>query len=169
MSKFHSAINEVSRAAATVLLSATIGAAFFVVAGGKHDAGASVKVEAEATQGRLPDRPAGGRRWRSSNAEQSQSLLRYYGEDNPWNRHRAKLEGAMSLFEIGSTFPSKNLAQGTLRVTVTEDHLSAYLATPFLGGDAAAAFAINETIEQGRIEIGPVLARAFRAELLAQQ
>jgi hypothetical protein len=143
---------------------------FFAIMGGELDAKArGAKVEAEATQVAFPHRPAGGRRWRSSNAEQSAALLTYYGEDNPWNRHRAQLEGAMSLFQIGGTFSSREIAQGTLRVTVTEDYLAAYLSTPFLGGDAPVAFALDEPNEERPITIGPVLARAFRAELLAQK
>src|SRR5262245_5576373 len=102
MSKLHSAISEMGRATATILLSATVAAAFFAVMGSKiepHARGAEIATD--AAQLELPHRPAGGRRWRSSNAEQSRSLLTFYGEDNPWNRHHAQLEGAMSLFQIG--------------------------------------------------------------------
>ena len=170
MSKFSNSINEVGRAAATVLLSVSVAAGFFALAGGTLDPSAKrTRIETELTQMELPDRPAGGRRWRPSNAEQSQSLLTYYGEDSPWNRHHAQLEGAMSLSQIGDTFSSKEITQGALRVTLTEDYLGAYLAMPFLGGEAPVAFALNETSETSEIKIGPVLARAFGAELLAQQ
>ena len=41
----------------------------------------------------------------------------------------------MTLFQMDDTFSSKEIAQGALRVTLTADYLSAYLETPFLGGD----------------------------------
>src|SRR5262245_49249110 len=169
MSKLN-VINEIGRAAGTALLSATVAAAFFTVMGAATDVRANrAQIAPDAAALALPDRPAGGRRWRSSSAEQSRSLLTFYGEDNPWNRHHAQLEGAMSLFQIGGTFSSRELAEGAVHVTLTKDYLAAYLATPFLGGDAPVAFMLSETSNPRPIEIGPVLARAFGAELVTQQ
>src|SRR5262245_59261671 len=117
MSKFQFPISEMKRAAATFLLSAGVAAAYIAVMAGCEvgpPAQASVTVQTGAMQAELPDRPKGGRRWRSSNAEQSLPTLTYFGEQDPWGRNRAALEGAMTLFQMGSTFSSKELAGGAI-------------------------------------------------------
>ena len=67
--------------------------------------------------------------------ECSRATLTYFGEPDAWGRNRAALEGAMTLFQMGDSFSSKELAGGTATVTLNRDYLAAYLATPFLGGE----------------------------------
>jgi hypothetical protein len=171
MSKFQFPINEMKRAAATILLSAGVATAYIgVMAGTELDPAArvSLAVETGATDLNLPERPIGGRRWRSSNAEQSLPTLTYFGEPDHWGRNRARLEGAMTLFEMGGTFSSKEIAAGGVRMTLSNDYLAAYLATPFLGGDEPTAFALETGVGQPFV-VAQVLIRAFAAEQLAQK
>src|SRR5262245_46883360 len=100
MSKFQFPINEMKRATATILLSAGVAAAYIAVMAGDElnpAAQASVMVEAAVMQPDFPDRPAGGRRLRLSNAEQSLPTLTYFGEPDAWGRNKAALESAMTL------------------------------------------------------------------------
>ena len=113
MSKFNRTISELKRATATVLLSAGVAVAYIaVMTGGELNpsAQASTWAESSAIQQDVPDRPAGARRWRSSNAEQSLATLTYFGEPDPWGRNRAALEGAMTLSQLGDIFSSKEPA-----------------------------------------------------------
>jgi len=170
MSKFQFQISEIKRAAATILLSAGVATAYVaVMTGGELGPAAQAMTWANSPVigPSLPERPAGGRRWRSSNAEQSLPTLTYYGEPDAWGRNRAALEGAMTLFQMGDTFSSKEIAAGAVTVTLNHDHLSAYLATPFLGGEAPASLALNHGVGQAFV-VAQVLTRAFAAEQLAQ-
>ncbi len=168
MSKFQFPINEVKRAAATALLSIGVAAAYIAVMAGDElnpAAQASVTVESATMQKDLPHRPAGGRRYRSSNAEQSLPALTYFGETDAWGRNKAALEGAMTLFQMDGTRSSKELAGGTVNVTVSDDYLTAYLAMPFLGGQTFAA----ESGAAHPFVVTQVLTRAFAKEQLAQK
>jgi hypothetical protein len=168
MSKFQFPINEVKRAAATTLLSFGVAAAYIAVMAGDElnpAARASVTVEAATLQQPLPHRPAGGRRLRLSNAEQSLPTLTYFGEPDAWGRNKAALESAMTLFQFGGTISSKELAGGTVNVTVSDDYLTAYLAMPFLGGEV---FAPESGVGHPFV-VSQVLTRAFAAEQLAQK
>jgi hypothetical protein len=168
MSKFQSTINEMKRAAATALLTIGVASAFFGVM--QLDTPPSAKeVEVATAIPALPHRPAGGRRWRSSNAEQSQAVNSYFGEADHWGRNRAALEGAMTLFQMGGTFSSHEIAGGTLGVTLTKDYLAAYLATPFLGSDETIAFVLDDSAGQRPFVVGQVLTRTFAQEQLAQR
>lgn len=167
MSKNQFTINEMKRAAATALLTVGVAGAFFGVMDGFDGPPRAAEAEVTTTELSVPHRPAGGRRWRASNAEQSLATLVYYGEPDPWGRNRATLEGAMTLFQMGGTFSSTELAGGTLRVTLTKDYLAGYLATPFLGGDEPIAFALEN--RPAPFVVGPVLTRAFAQEQLAQR
>jgi hypothetical protein len=124
-------------------------------------------VEGSSIQLELPERPVGGRRWRSSNAEHSLATLTYFGEPDAWGRNRAALEGAMTLFQMGDSFSSKELAGGTATVTLNRDYLAAYLATPFLGGEMPTSFALESGVGHPFV-VAQVLIRAFAAEQLAQ-
>lgn len=171
MSKFHFVINEISRATATLVLSAGVAAAYIaVMTDGDFDpsAHASTEVRTASLQSYVPERPAGARRWRSSNAEQSLATLSYYGEPNHWGRNRAALEGAMTLFQMGGTFSSNEIAGGTLTVTLSHDYLGNYLATPSLGGDEPISFVLESAVGQPFV-VTQVLTRAFVAEHLAQK
>ena len=171
MSKFQFPINEVKRAAATALLSVGVAAAYIGVMAGDElnpAARASVTVETATLKQDLPHRPAGGRRFRSSNAEQSLPTLSYFGEADAWGRNKAALEGAMTLFQMGEPISSKELAGGAVSVTVSDDYLSAYLAMPFLGGDEPVAFAVDSGHGHPFV-VTQVLTRAFAAEQLAQK
>ena len=169
MSKFQFPISEIKRAAATILLSAGVAVAYIaVMTGGELNPSAQATTLAQSSaQENLPERPAGGRRWRSSNAEQSLPTLTYLGEPDAWGRNRAALEGAMTLFQMGDTFSSKEIAGGTVTVTLNRDYLAAYLATPFLGGEAPTSFALDHGVGQAFV-VAQVLTRAFAAEQLAQ-
>lgn len=170
MSKFEFPINEMKRAVATVLLSVGVAAGYIaVMTGGEfsHAAKATEVIETTAVKD-LPDRPTGGRRWRSSNAEQSLATLTYYGEPDHWGRNKGALEGAMSLFQMGGTFSSKELAGGRVHVTLDQDYLAAYLATPFLGGEEPISFAFDRGVGHPFI-VAQVLTRTFAAEQLAQK
>ena len=169
MSKFHFPISEIKRATATILLSAGVAVAYItVMTGGELNPVAQATTWAESSVGfELPERPAGGRRWRSSNAEQSLPTLIYFGESDAWGRNRAALEGAMTLFQMDDTFSSRELAGGAATVTLSRDYLSAYLATPFQGGEAPTSFALNHGVGQAFV-VAQVLTRAFAAEQLAQ-
>jgi len=82
-SKFQFPISEMKRAAATVLLSVGVATAYVaVMTGGEFNptAKATIWVESSVISQDMPERPAGGRRWRSSNAEQSLPTLTYFGE-----------------------------------------------------------------------------------------
>lgn len=167
MSKFQFPINEMKRAAATTLLSVGVAACYIAVMAGELNpaAQASVVAEAAVLQLDLPDRPKGGRRLRLSNAEQSLPTLTYFGEPDAWGRNKAELESAMTLFQSGRTISSKELAGGTVNVTVSEDYLPAYLAMPFLGGEVFAP----ETGVGHPFVVSQVLTRAFAKEQLAQK
>lgn len=170
MSKFHFPINEIKRATATILLSAGVATAYIaVMTGGELNptAQATTWAESSVATADLPDRPAGGRRLRLSNAEQSLPTLKYFGEPDAWGRNRAALEGAMTLFEMGDTFSSKELAGGTATVTLNRDYLTAYLATPFLGGEMPTSFALESGVGHAFL-VTQVLTRAFAAEQLAE-
>ncbi len=170
MSKFEFPISEIKRAAATILLSAGVAVAYIaVMTGGQLNSAAQATTWAETSvaQQNLPERPPGGRRWRSSNAEQSLLTLTYFGEPDAWGRNRAALEGAMTLFQMGETFSSKEIAGGTATVTLNRDYLAAYLATPFLGGEAPSSFALDHGVGQAFV-VAQVLTRAFAAKQLAQ-
>jgi hypothetical protein len=169
MSKFQFPINEVKRAAATIMLSVGVAAAYIaVMAGDEFDPKARASATIEAAAQDLPERPAGNRRWRSSNAEQSLPTLTYFGEPDAWGRNRAELEGAMTLFQMGNTLSSMEFAGGTVSVTVSNDYLSAYLAMPFLGGDTSIAFTLDNGVGNPFV-VAQVLTRAFAAEQLAQK
>jgi len=168
MSKFQFQSNEVARAAATALLTVGVAAAFFGMVELFNSPSTAHGEEAKASVHSVPHRPAGGRRWRSSNAEQSLATLAYFGEPDAWGRNRAALEDAMTLFQMGDTFSSKEIAGGTINVTLTVDYLTAYLATPFLGGDEPIAFALDNTANHPFV-VRPVLTRAFAGEQLAQR
>ncbi len=171
MSKFHFPISEIKRAAATLLLSAGVAVAYIaVMTGGELNptAQATTWAASSVTSPDVPERPAGGRRWRSSNAEQSLSTLIYFGEPDAWGRNRAALEGAMTLFEMGDIFSSKELAGGAATVTLNRDYLPAYLATPFLGSEAPTSFALDHGVGHAFV-VAQVLTRAFAAEQLAQK
>jgi hypothetical protein len=168
MSKFQFPINEIKRAAATALLSFSVAAAYIAVMAGDElnpAAQASVVVETAVMQPDLPHRPAGGRRLRLSNAEQSLATLTYFGEPDAWGRNKAALESAMTLFQLGGTISSKDLAGGKVNVTVSDDYLTAYLAMPFLGGEV---FAPESGVGHPFV-VSQVLTRAFAAERLAQK
>ena len=79
MSNFRFLNNEVARAAATAMLTVGVAGAFFGLVelfdSPSHARGA----EATTSVYTIPQRPAGGRRWRSSNAEQSLPALTYFG------------------------------------------------------------------------------------------
>jgi hypothetical protein len=168
MSKFQFPINEMKRAAATTLLSVGVAASYIAVMAGDElnpTAQASVVAEAAVLQLDLPDRPPGGRRLRLSNAEQALPTLTYFGEPDTWGRNKAELEGAMTLFQLGGTIASKELASGTVNVTVSEDYLTAYLAMPFLGGEV---FAPESGVGHPFV-VSQVLTRAFAKEQLAQK
>jgi hypothetical protein len=170
MSKFHFPVSEIKRATATVLLSAGVAVAYIaVMTGGELNptAQATTWVESSVTSLDVPERPAGGRRWRSSNAEQSLPTLTYFGEPDAWGRNRAALEGSMTLFQMGDTFSSKEIAGGTATVTLNRDHLAAHLATPFLGGETPTSFALDSGVGHAFV-VAQVLTRAFAAEQLAQ-
>jgi hypothetical protein len=170
MLKFQFPISEIKRATATILLSAGVAVAYIaVMTGGTIDpaANATTWANSPVVSPSLPERPAGGRRWRSSNAEQSRPTRTYYGTPDAWGRNRAALEGAMTLFQMGDTFSSKEIAGGTATVTLNRDHLAAYLATPFLGGEATPSFALDHGVGQAFV-VAQVLTRAFAAEQLAQ-
>ena len=169
MSKLQIQNNEVARAAATALLTVGVAAAFFGLVELVNPEAKAHDVEAKSTVYSIPHRPAGGRRWRSSNAEQSLLTRAYFGEPDAWGRNRATLEGAMTLFDMGETFSSKEIAEGSVRVTLTKDYLSAYLATPFLGADEPITFARDESGDNRPFVVAQVLTRAFAAEQLAQQ
>lgn len=169
MSKFQFQSNEVVRAAATALLTVGVAAAFFGFVELFSSPSSAHGEEAKASVHSVPHRPAGGRRWRSSNAEQSRPTLAYFGEPDAWGRNHATLEGAMTLFQMGDTFSSKEIAGGTIRMTLTTAYLSAYLATPFLGGDEPIAFALDDNTENRPFVVGQVLTRAFAGEQLAQR
>ena len=168
MSKFQFPINEIKRAAATALLSIGVAACYIAVMAGDQlnpAAQASVVAEAAVLQLDLPDRPTGGRRLRLSNAEQSLPTLTYFGEPDAWGRNKAELEGAMTLFQLGGTISSQELAGGTVNVTVSDDYLTAYLAMPFLDGEVFAP----ETGVGHPFVVSQVLTRAFAKEQLAQK
>ena len=167
MSKNQITINEMKRAAATALLTVGVAGTFFGMVHLFDAAPRAAEPEVTTAELSIPHRPAGGRRFRSSNAEQSQTVLAFYGEPDPWGRNRATLEGAMTLFQMGSTFSSTELAGGTLRVTLTKDYLAGYLATPFLGSDEPIAFALEN--RPAPFVVGQVLTRAFAQEQLAQR
>jgi hypothetical protein len=169
MSKFQFNNNEVARAAATALLTVSVAAAFFGLVELFNAPASAHGEEAKTSIHSVPHRPAGGRRWRSSNAEQSQTIINYFGEPEPWARNRVALEGAMTLFQMGGTFSSQEIAGGTLRVTLTTDYLAAYLATPFLGSDEPIAFALDDSMAGRPFVVGQVLTRSFAAEKLAQR
>src|SRR5262245_43525027 len=170
MSNFQFPINEMKRAAGTAVLSAAVAACYFAVMPGLFTLSSKANEVAVTTvEHQLPHRPAGGRRWRSSNAEPSLSTLVYFSDDDHWGRNRARLEGAMSLFQMGGTFSSAEIAGGTMRVTLTKDYLAGYLATPFLGADEPIAFALESGGFERPLEIAPVLARTVTAELFAQK
>src|SRR6185503_9629401 len=124
MSKNQNTINEMKRAAATAMLTVGIAGAFFGMVHLFDAPPRAAEAEVTASEFNVPHRPAGGRRFRSSNAEQSQTVLAYYGEPDQWGRNRATLEGAMTLFQMGGTFSSTELTGGTLRVTLTKDYLA---------------------------------------------
>ena len=65
----------------------------------------------------------------------------------------------------GDAFSSKELASGTVNVTVSDDYLTAYLAMPFLGGEA---FAPESGIGHPFV-VTQVLTRTFAKEQLAQK
>ena len=92
----------------------------------------------------------------------------HFGESDHWSRNRAALEGAMNLFQVGDTFSSKKLAGGTIQVTLSNDYLAAYLATPFLGGEEPISFALDSGVGHPFV-VAQVLARTFAAEQLAQK
>lgn len=168
MSKFRFPISEIKRAAATILLSAGVAVAYItVMTGGALNPAAKATTWAQTVSPDLPERPAGGRRWRSSNAEQSLPTLIYFGESDAWGRNRAALEGAMTLFQMGEMFSSKEIAGGTATVTLSRDYLSAYLATRFLDGEVPTSFALEGSVGQPFV-VTRVLTRAFAAEQLAQ-
>src|SRR5689334_11143269 len=170
MSKFNRTISELKRATATILLSAGVATAYIaVMTGGELNpsAQASTWVESSAIQQEVPNRPAGARRFRSSNAEQSLATLTYFGEPDAWGRNRAALEGAMTLFQMGDAFSSKELAGGTATVTLNRDYLAAYLATPFLGDEMPTSFALEGGVGHPFV-VTQVLTRAFAKEQLAQ-
>ena len=111
MSKFQFPINEMNRAAATVLLSAGVATAYITVMSGapiEPAARASTAFEVASLEPSAPERPAGGRRWRSSNAEQSLPTLTYYGEPVFWGRNRAALEGAMTCLRLAARSRARN-------------------------------------------------------------
>ena len=171
MSKFHFPINEIKRATATVLLSAGVAVAYIaVMTGGELNPTAQATTWAQGSVSSLdvPERPAGGTRWRSSNAEQSLPTLKYFGEPDAWGRNRAALEKAITLFQMDDMFSSKELAGGSATVTLNRDHLAAYLATPFLGGEATPSFALDRGVGQAFV-VAQVLTRAFAADQLAQK
>jgi hypothetical protein len=168
MWKFQFPINEVTCAAATALLTVGVAAAFFGLVELFDSPSSAHAVEARTSVHGVPQRPAGGRRWRSSNAEQSLPTLTYFGEPDQWGRNRVALEGAMTLFQMDGTFSSKELAGGTIRVTFNKDYLAAYLATPFLGGDQPIAFALDSGVGQPFV-VAQVLTRTFAAEQLARK
>jgi len=165
MSKFQLQINGVTRAGATALLTVGVAAAFFGLVELFHSPSSAHGEEARTSVHTILHRPAGGRRWKSSNAEQSRPTRAYFGEPDAWGRNRATLEGAMTLFQMGETFSSKEIAEGTVRVTLTTGYLAAYLATPFLAGEEPIAFAL----ENRPFVVGQVLTRSFAAEQLAQR
>lgn len=167
MTKNLNTINEMKRAAATALLTVGVAGAFFGVVHLFDAPSRAAEPEVTAAELEVPHRPAGGRRWRSSNAEQSLAILNYYGEPDHWGRNRATLEGAMTLFQMGGTFSSAELAGGTLSVTLTKDYLADYLATPFLGQDEPIAFALKH--RPAPFVVDQVLTRAFAKEQLAQR
>ena len=71
------------RAAATVVLSVGVATAYVaVMTGGEFNrmAKATTWVESSVISQDMPSRPTAGRRWRSSNAEQSLPTLTYFGE-----------------------------------------------------------------------------------------
>ena len=74
----------------------------------------------------------------------------------------------MNLFQVGDTFSSKKLAGGTIQVTLSNDYLAAYLATPFLGGEEPISFALDSGVGHPFV-VAQVLARTFAAEQLAQK
>jgi hypothetical protein len=171
MSKFPFSISEMKRAAVTILLSAGVATTYIAVMTGgglNPSAQATTWAESSVISPDVPERPAGGRRWRSSNAEQSLPTLTYFGEPDAWGRNRAALEGAMTLFQVGDTFSSKDLAGGTATVTLNRDYLAAYLATPFVGGEAPTSFALDSGMGHAFV-VAQVLTRAFAAEQLAQK
>lgn len=169
MSKLQIQNNEVARAAATALLTVGVAAAFFGLVEMVNPEATAHDVEATSAGYSVPHRPAGGRRFRSSNAEQSLPILAYFGEPDAWGRNRATLEGAMTLFEMGETFSSKEIAEGSIRVTLTKDYLYAYLATPFMSAEEPITFARHDSGENRPFVVAQVLTRAFAAEQLAQQ
>jgi len=165
VSKYQIQINEVARAGATALLTVGVAAAFFGMVELFNSPTSAHGAEARTAVHVIPHRPASGRRWKSLNAEQSRPTLAYFGEPDAWGRNRATLEGAMTLFPMGETFSSKEIAEGTIRVTLTTDYLAAYLATPFLAGEEPIAFAL----EDRPFVVGQVLMRSFAAEQIAQR
>lgn len=170
MSKFQFPISEIKRAAAAFLLSAGVATAYVAVMTGGNlnpEAKATTWVETSVAQQQLPDRPAGGRRLRLSNAEQSLATLTYFGEPDAWGRNRAALEGAMTLFQMDDSFLSTELAGGMATVTLNRDYLAAYLATPFLGGELPTSFALEIGVGHPFV-VAQVLTRAFAKEQLAQ-
>jgi hypothetical protein len=81
--KFRFPISEMKRAAATVLLSVGVATAYIALMTAREfnpTAEATIWVERLVISWDMPERPAGGRRWRSSNAEQSLLVLTYLGE-----------------------------------------------------------------------------------------
>ena len=170
MSKYHFPISEIKRAAATIMLSAGVAVVYIAVMTGgelKPTAQATTWAQSSVTSLDVPERPAGGRRWRSSSAEQSLPTLTYFGEPDSWGRNRAALEGTMTLFQMGDTFSSKEIAGGTATVTLNRDYLAAYLATPFLGGETPTSFALDSGVGHAFV-VAQVLTRAFAADQLAQ-
>jgi len=171
MSKFQFPISEIKRAAATLLLSAGVAVAYIaVMTDGDFNptAQATTWAKSSVTSLDVPERPAGGRRWRSSNAEQSLPTLIYFGEPDVWGRNRVALEGAMTLFQMDDMFSSKESAGGTATVTLNRDYLAAYLATPFLGSETPTSFALDSGVGHAFV-VAQVLTRAFAAEQLAQK
>jgi hypothetical protein len=156
-----SRFNEVMRATATIVLSAGVAAVYFGVMGQGGPVTTVPRPAMDSMQQDLPDQPAAGRRWRSSNAEQSLAVLSFFGEPNHWARYGAALESGTTLFQMPGTVSSADVAQRGIRVTVADDYLPAYLATPFLG---AAAPEATQPDTNKPFVIGPVLARAFAAE-----
>ena len=73
----------------------------------------------------------------------------------------------MTLFQMGDTFSSKEIAGGKATVTLNRDYMSAYLATPFLGGEEPTSFALDHGVGQAFV-VAQVLTRAFAAEQLGQ-
>ena len=53
-------------------------------------------------------------------------------------------------------------------MTLNQDYLTAYLATPFLGGDDPIAFALDNRVGHPFV-VAQVLTRAFAADQFAQK